>query len=80
MAEWITVNTLIVCVILGCSQFCKKIDAHLWRKPGNVLYYILLAISLIIAVLKDLHIPLTLPAEWMNSWWNGWGERIMGGG
>ncbi|MET3291943.1 UNVERIFIED_CONTAM: hypothetical protein ABID98_004513 [Brevibacillus sp. OAP136] len=72
-------NTIIVCVILAYSQFCKNLDKHIWRKQGKRLYYILFTASLVIAIMKDLHLPMKLPAEWMNQWWGGLGQDIMRG-
>ncbi|RNB92386.1 hypothetical protein EDM56_01425 [Brevibacillus fluminis] len=72
-------NTIIVCIILAYSQFYKNLDKHIWRKQGNRLYYILFVASLLIAMIKDFHLPLKLPAEWMNQWWGGLGQNIMRG-
>ncbi|MGE5705012.1 MAG: hypothetical protein ACM32O_20990 [Clostridia bacterium] len=59
-------NTILVLLMLGCSQLYKQHDAFLWKGVSNVLYYGCALISVAIAVMKDLHVPLLLPAGWLS--------------
>lgn len=68
-------NTILVLLMLGCSQLYKQHEAFLWKGLSNALYYGFALLSVAIAVLEDLHVSLLLPAEWMGYVLDRWVGR-----
>ncbi len=67
-------NTVAVLVVLAVSQVRKSKDPTPLMGIGNLFYYLIAVLGLAIAVMRDLHMTIVFPTEWLAYWIEPWVE------